>query len=154
MSNYTHGGTHTRLYSIWKSMKGRCSIPNWKPYARYGGRGIKVCEEWQNSYDAFKDWAVSHSYAADLELDRINVNGDYTPDNCRWITHHEQTLNRRDTLYCLIDGEKYRLRDYCDNHGINYHSVNDWRHKGCLEQKLSAILSREVVIIGGKKNDT
>lgn len=153
MSYYTHGDTHTRLYSIWKSMKGRCYCVNWKPYKRYGGRGVKVCDDWRNSYEAFKNWAMSHGYADDLELDRIDVNGDYTPENCRWITHHEQTLNRRDTLFCLIDGTKIKLRDFCKEQGISINSVNDWRYRNCLEEKLSARIGRKVVIVGGKKND-
>ena len=75
MSRYTHGCTHTRLYRIWKSMKGRCYAPNWKPYANYGGRGITVCKEWRDSFENFREWALNHGYASNLELDRIDVNG-------------------------------------------------------------------------------
>ncbi len=78
----------------------RCNNTNKKNYGHYGGRGIKVCTEWQNSFDAFRDWAMSHGYNPDAKrgectIDRIDVNGDYCPDNCRWITNAEQQRNKR-----------------------------------------------------------
>ena len=150
---YTHGGSHTRLYSIWKSMKSRCYCPNWKPYFLYGARGITVCDEWRNSFEAFRNWALAHGYRDDLELDRMDVNGNYSPINCRWVSHYTQTINRRDTLYCVIDDTKIRLVDYCKERGLNRNTVNSWRAKGCLEEKLSLLEGRKVVISGGKKND-
>ena len=153
MSNCIHGCTHSRLYGIWKSMKSRCENPSWKPYLNYGGRGISVCSEWKDSFEAFREWSLEHGYAGDLELDRIDVNGNYEPSNCRWISHYEQTLNRRDTLYCLIDNMKIRLVDYCQIKVLNPNTVNSWRYHGCLEQKLSEVEGRKVVILGGKKND-
>lgn len=148
----THGDTGTRLYRIWKSMKCRCLCPSYPPYKRYGARGINVCEDWAKSYEAFRTWAYSHGYADDLELERIDVNGNYDPKNCSWITHHEQTLNRRDTLYIQIHGVRERLRDFCNDHNISMNTVNNWRHLGVLEQKLSELYETEVEIIGGKKN--
>lgn len=154
MSYYTHGCTHTRLYRIWKSMRARCYTPKWKPYTNYGGRGITVCKEWQDSFENFREWAWSNGYASNLELDRMDVNGNYEPSNCRWIPHYEQTINRRDTLYCLIDGKQTRLIDYCQAKGLSRNTTNSWRYKGCLEEKLTELEGRKVVIIGGKKNDT
>lgn len=153
MKHEYHGDTGTRLHRIWKAMKGRCSIVKWKPYKWYGARGIRVCDEWENSYSAFKEWALSNGYQDDLELDRIDVNGNYEPSNCKWITHHEQTLNRRDTLYLrFIDtGEMVRLYDYCSTNHINYTTVNGWRSKNIANEKLSDLLQREVVIVGGKR---
>ena len=153
MSYEFHGDTGTRLHRIWKSMKGRCTCKSWKPYQWYGARGISVCEEWNNSYLSFKEWAINNGYREDLELDRINVNGNYEPSNCKWITHHEQTLNRRDTLYLkFLDTEElYRLYDFCASHNINYHTVNMWRSSNIADKKLSDLLGRNVEIIGGKK---
>lgn len=151
---YTHGDTGTRLYRIWKSMKCRCLNSNHPTYKNYGARGISICKPWY-SYESFKSWSLLNGYGAELELDRINVNGDYEPSNCRWISHHEQTVNRRDTLYVVIGHEKpVKLYDYCKRTGLSRNTANDWRHRDLLEMKLSEREQRKVVVIGGKKNHT
>lgn len=91
----THGMTKTRIFGIWKGMRQRCNYKKAKDFHNYGGRGIKVCSEWENSFIAFKDWAFQNGYADNLTIDRINVNGNYEPTNCRWITMAEQQKNRR-----------------------------------------------------------
>lgn len=90
----THGFSTTRLYKIWQGMKNRCSNPNAGPYPDYGGRGITVYQEWQESFMSFREWAIANGYTDDLEIDRIDNNGNYEPDNCRWITHSENMKNR------------------------------------------------------------
>lgn len=91
----THGATHTRLYSIWKSMKTRCYNNKSKAYPYYGGKGISVCEEWKNSFQAFQEWALNNGYSDDLTLDRIDSDLGYNPYNCRWATWHEQRINQK-----------------------------------------------------------
>lgn len=94
-SNTKHGKWNTRIYRIYHSMKQRCNNPNSAHYEYYGGRGIKVCSEWQDDFQTFYDWAMSHGYSDDLSIDRIDVNGNYEPSNCRWATKTTQSFNRK-----------------------------------------------------------
>lgn len=89
-----HGESRNKLYFVWAQMKGRCSNQNNPEYHNYGGRGIKVCEDWKNSANFLK-WAHESGYKEGLTIDRINVNGNYCPENCRWTNFHIQNTNKR-----------------------------------------------------------
>ncbi|MDD3229176.1 MAG: hypothetical protein PHE09_08145 [Oscillospiraceae bacterium] len=94
----THGlttdGNRPRIYGIWEGMKQRCSNPNVDRYNRYGGRGITVCDEWQEDFKTFYDWAMANGYQDDLTIDRKDNNGNYEPGNCRWVTNADNIRNR------------------------------------------------------------
>ena len=91
--NTKHGMSRTRLYACWKGMKGRCNRKSGICYHRYGGRGITYCDEWED-FKPFMEWALTNGYSDDLTLDRIDNDGDYCPDNCRWATQKQQALNK------------------------------------------------------------
>lgn len=86
---------YPRIYRIWQSMKSRCYYKNNKCYSCYGGRGISICSEWISDFNTFANWALTHGYKDNLSIDRIDVNGNYEPGNCRWVTMAEQQKNKR-----------------------------------------------------------
>jgi hypothetical protein len=100
----THGMTHTRLHSIWSGIKKRCNNKNCKAFKNYGGRGIKICDEWSNDFLVFYAWSCISGYADNLSIDRIDNDGDYCPENCKWVTTEEQNRNTRQCIYVTIEG--------------------------------------------------
>jgi hypothetical protein len=119
----TNRKKNLRLYAIWKAIKWRCYREKSNSYQLYGGRGIKMCDEWKDSYEAFYQWSMSHGYADDLTIDRINTNGNYEPDNCRWITKKEQSRNTRRNIVIKYHGEEKTLPEWCDVLGLPYARV-------------------------------
>ena len=118
--NKKHGLSHGRLYGIYVDMKRRCYEEHNSHYSNYGGRGIRVCDEWLEDNTNFFTWALENGYSDDLTLDRIDVNGNYEPSNCRWTTWKEQLRNRRDTVKYTINGEEKSLREWCEIYKIRF----------------------------------
>lgn len=110
--NTTHGKSNTRLFSIWQGMKKRCNNSNNQAYKYYGARGIHVCGEWINDFSKFYNWSISNGYSDNLTLERIDVNGNYEPKNCKWIPFEDQARNRRDTTHITINGETKRMSEW------------------------------------------
>lgn len=113
-----HGGKGTKLYNKWCSMRERCSNPHNKRYNRYGGRGIKVCEEWQN-FNSFKDWCLSNGYSPNLTIDRIDNDGNYEPSNCRFVTSAEQNRNYSRNHKITHNGKTLCITDWEKETGIS-----------------------------------
>lgn len=119
----THGCTNERLYIIWKNMKSRCYNKNNNAYEYYGGRGIVACDEWKDSFANFREWAISHGYTDELTIDRIDVNGNYEPSNCRWSTMKEQANNTRRTKYVNYNGKTYSATEFSRITGVKYGKI-------------------------------
>ena len=114
-----------RIRSVYTNMKTRCYNPNSNRYYCYGGRGIKVCEDWKNNFANFKEWALNNGYAENLTLDRINNNGDYEPNNCRWVTYKQQRLNSTTNRIVEFYGNKKTITEWCEYFNIPYYVINN-----------------------------
>lgn len=108
----THGLSHSRLYKVFRNMKTRCYNPNSHDFKNYGGRGITICDEWLNDFTAFYDWSLRNGYNDTLTIDRIDTNGNYTPDNCRWTTYYVQSRNKTNNKWITYKGETKCLEDW------------------------------------------
>ena len=113
--NFTkHGKKHTRLYNIWCNMKKRCYNKNFTYYSNYGGRGIEVCDEWKNDFQAFYDWSMNNGYNDLLTIDRIDNDKGYSPENCRWVTRKVQNSNSRNCHYLEYKGETHTISEWAE----------------------------------------
>lgn len=132
-----HHLTDTPLYNVWKSMKGRCYTKSNSAYKHYGARGITVCEEWKKDFTAFYKWAIANGYdpnkpGRECTLDRIDVNGNYEPSNCRWATMITQANNKTDTVLREFQGEMLTTRQISEITGVPYRTI-----KGRIDQGFS-----------------
>ena len=126
----THGKTHDPVYRIWQGMKERCFNENSARYPYYGGRGITVCSEWKNDFSAFYKWAMENGYEHGLSLDRIDNNGNYCPNNCRWASRSTQARNKRVTIMVTVNGDTKSLSDWSDITGVNVDALRERYRKG------------------------
>lgn len=132
----THGLSKTRIYRIWADMKERCFNPRKRCYKFYGGRGITVCSEWQENFMDFYNWAMLNGYQDNLTIDRVNVNGNYEPSNCRWATAREQANNKQLTKRVTILGETKTFYEFEKQYGIPAQLMHSRYKKGFRDEKV------------------
>ena len=122
--NHRHKMSGTRIYLEWQGMKARCYNKSDARYADWGGRGITVCDQWKNSFEAFYEWAMENGYQKELSIDRIDNNGNYCPENCRWATPKEQSRNRRSNVNITIGNSTRTLTEWCEIFHVDYANVS------------------------------
>jgi len=109
-----------KLYGVWCSMKSRCYRPSDKGYKNYGGRGIEICPEWLENYENFYQWAMNNGYQEGLQIDRIDNDKGYSPDNCRWVDRYVQANNKRNIKKYTINGKTQSLAEWCREYDVDY----------------------------------
>ena len=139
----THDLSSSRLYAVYKSIKSRCYSKNQIRYKDYGGRGIKMCDEWKNDFKAFYDWAYENGYDEKAKLmectiDRIDNDGNYEPSNCRWVSMKEQSLNKRTNHRVEYNGKSYTVKEISQIKNCSYGAImwrlnNGWSVKDTIE---------------------
>lgn len=126
---FTSGGKTSRIYQTWSDMKLRCSSENSKIYKYYGGRGITVCNDWLK-FENFYNWAISSGYTDKLTIERLNVNGDYEPKNCTWVTQKIQMRNRRCSVFLMFDGENKTIAEWSEIKNISQKTLGERIKRG------------------------
>lgn len=130
----THGKSNTRLYNIWNAMKRRCYYKKDSCYDIYGGRGIEVCDEWKNDFMNFYNWAMENGYNDTLSIDRVDVDGNYEPNNCRWSDAKTQANNKRNNRYIEYNGRVQTLAQWSEELGISYDVLKKQTRKFTLKE--------------------
>jgi hypothetical protein len=135
-----HGKTGIRLFGVWMSLIARCYDKKNKAYKNYGGRGITICDEWRD-FQSFYDWSYANGYDENAQtgkctIDRIDNNGNYCPDNCRWVTMKKQSNNKRNNIFVEINGVKKTLAEWADFSGISRSTIKQRYHKGLNDERL------------------
>ena len=116
-------------------MKQRCYYKDHSNYPNYGARGIQVYEDWRGDFQKFYDWALAHNYASNLTLDRVNVNGNYEPANCRWITMKEQQLNKRNNRLLTLKGVTRTTTEWAELMGVNRATIKTRLFRGWNDER-------------------
>lgn len=132
-----------RLYQTWGNMRSRCNNPQNKRYAQYGGRGISICPEWDD-YAVFRNWAISAGYRDDLTIDRVDVDGNYCPENCRWATTEEQMNNMTKNRYLSYQGKTMTMSEWAKELGISYGAINHRIQRGWSMERIASTPVRRI----------
>lgn len=134
-ASITHGDSASKLYRVWYGIKSRCYNRNSSAYKWYGERGIKICDEWMK-YENFKSWSITNGYRIGLTIDRINVNGNYEPNNCRWATVKEQCNNMRKNITITHNGFTLTPPQWSELIGINPQILRWRKSHGWSDEKI------------------
>jgi hypothetical protein len=137
----THGETKGPTYRVWQNMKTRCTNPRVKAWGNYGGRGIAVCDRWLSSYESFVA-DMGYRPSPDHELDRIDVNGNYEPANCRWVSIRDQARNKRTTRWIEVDGDVRSLAEWADLSPVT---------ESCIRRRLAAGVPAKVAVFSAPR---
>lgn len=153
----THGFSKTRLYKLWIGIKTRCYNPKRQGFYLYGGRGIKMCPEWEKDFLSFRKWALNNGYnenakRGEYTIDRIDVNGDYSPENCRFISIKEQMNNRRKTTFITYKGQTKPMSEWCKEYGIKINTAHKRIKMGWDLDKVFNEPINQKYIRNGKRN--
>lgn len=144
-----HGMYKTRIYRCWTSIRKRCLSPTCEAYAGYGGRGIKVCPEWESFEQFCKDMG---DMPPGMSIERIDVNGDYEPGNCKWATMKEQARNRRNGAMVTAFGETLCMGEWCERYSIDWGTLRGRLDRGWdAESALTTPSNRIVLMLNGKQ---
>ena len=150
-ANKTHGESHGKLHQVWLDMRARCRRKSHHAYKWYGQKGVSVCEEWNNDYLSFQKWAFENGYKDGLTIDRIDGNGDYCPENCRWSTRKEQSNNISSCVYFDFMGERLNITQFCEKYDVSTghfykiarKNINIQTLMKCIETSKSRITDEE-----------
>lgn len=136
MKHEMHGKRHTRLYRIWANIKTRCYNQRDPHFSRWGGKGVKMCEEWKNSFNSFYTWAISNGYTDKLTIDRIDNNGNYTPSNCRWVTVAEQNRNKEHVRFITYNGKRQTIGQWTKELNLGKETIRERLKRGWSEEEV------------------
>ena len=154
--NTKHGLRFHRLYSIWSAMKSRCYNPNTPAYKNYGERGISICDEWHYNFQSFFDWAVTHGYESNLTIERLEVNGNYEPNNCTWIPIGEQANNTRRNHRFTYKGGTLNVAQWANKYNVGRHVIEEGIEIGDLETSVNRVrkkrnLRKDLFLFNGEE---
>lgn len=148
-----HGKSYTKLYKSYTCMKERCYYPHNNRYYAYGARGIKICDEWLNDKNSFFEWALKNGYKEGLSIDRIDVNGDYCPGNCRWATRQQQANNTRRNVKITFNGQTKNLSQWAKQFGLKPTTIKARLQKGwSVEEALTKNVKKAREFVNGGDN--
>lgn len=139
----THGKCSTKLYHIWYGIKQRCYYENSVSYKYYGARGIKVCQEWLDNFDTFYQWSIANGYHSGLQIDRIDVNGNYEPTNCRWISRFTNANNKGNNVLFDYNDTTKSAKEWARYFGVNYKTVMTRLRRGWSFDETFEIIKRD-----------
>lgn len=143
----THGMKGTKLFSVYGTMKGRCYNPSDPKYKRYGARGITICDEWLNNPKSFFEWALKNGYQEGLSIDRIGNDGNYCPENCRWVDSFTQANNKSNNIIVEHNGVAMTPRGWATFLGINYSAIKSRVYRGSFDRLFPEDKENELLTI-------